>query len=91
MLTRAFTGRLGRGLMNRIAKEVAGKEQGFLPFPLQSRFMGRLRQEAIEREKWEFILVWGGQIATILKHTKAAELMAALISETNTYFDKTFQ
>jgi nitronate monooxygenase len=89
VLTRAFTGRLGRGLMNRIAKEAAGKEKDFLPYPLQSQLMGRLRQEAIEREKWEFILVWGGQIAPILKHTKAAELMAALIKETNTYFDKT--
>jgi nitronate monooxygenase len=90
VLTRAFTGRLGRGLMNRIAKETAGKEKGFLPFPLQSRFMSQLRQEAVERQKWEFLYLWGGQIATILKHTNAAELMAALVAETDTYFDKTF-
>jgi nitronate monooxygenase len=76
--------------MNRIGRETAGREKDFLPFPLQSRFMSRLRQEAIEREKWEFLSIWGGQIATILKHTKAAELMAALIAEANTYFDKSF-
>jgi nitronate monooxygenase len=90
VLTRAFSGRLGRGLMNRIGRETAGREKDFLPFPLQSRFMSRLRQEAIEREKWELLYVWGGQIATILKHTKAGELMAALIAGTNTYFDKSF-
>jgi nitronate monooxygenase len=87
VLTRAFTGRLGRGLMNRISREISGREEDVLPFPLQSRLMGPLRQSAIEREQWELILVWSGQIATILKHNRAADLMAALITETNKIFN----
>jgi nitronate monooxygenase len=86
VLSRAFTGRLGRGLMNRISGELNGKEKDLLPFPSQSRFTGSLREAAIDRKKWELIFVWGGQIASVLKHRKAADLMNALVTETNAYY-----
>jgi nitronate monooxygenase len=82
-LSRVFTGRLGRGLTSRLARELVNKEKGFLPFPLQTQFISPLRQAAIEQEKWDMILFWGGQIAPILKHRKAGELMKAIIEETN--------
>lgn len=86
-LSRAFTGRLGRGLTSRVAKEMVGNDQQFLPFPLQTTFMSPLRKAALEKEKWDMILFWGGQIAPILKHTKAATLMQSIIEETDAYFD----
>jgi len=49
--------------------------------------MSHLRQAAIEQEKWDMILFWGGQIAPALKHTKAAELMRSVLEETTAYFD----
>lgn len=76
-LTRAFTGRLGRGITTRIT------ENTFLPFPLQSAFMSSLRKAAIEQEKWDMVMFWSGQIAPIVKHTKATELMQSLIQETS--------
>jgi len=82
-LSRAFTGRLGRGISSRIAKDLAGKEQQFLPFPLQTTFMSALRKAALEQEKLDMILFWGGQIAPLLKHTKASVLMQSLIKETS--------
>ncbi len=87
VLTRAFTGRLGRGLRSRISEETRGKEQNFLPFPLQTQFMSPLRQAAITQKKWELILFWGGQIAPLLKHKKAADLINALVEETTAYFN----
>ncbi|MCD0470365.1 nitronate monooxygenase family protein [Flavobacterium sp. JAS] len=87
-LSRAYTGRVGRGLTSRIAKEILGKEASILPFPLQTTFMSPLRKAALDQEKWDMILFWGGQIAPILKHTKASELMHSLIEETTTYFDR---
>jgi nitronate monooxygenase len=86
-LSRAFTGRLGRGITSRIAMDLVHKEEDFLPFPLQTQFMSHLRRAAIEQEKWEMVLFWGGQIAPVLKHTKAAALMRSIIEETTAYFD----
>ncbi|WP_419700967.1 NAD(P)H-dependent flavin oxidoreductase [Mucilaginibacter sp. NFX135] len=82
-LSRAFTGRLGRGITSRVAKDLVGKEKQFLPFPLQTTFMSSLRKAALEQQKWDMVLFWGGQIAPILKHTKAAILMQSLIEETS--------
>jgi nitronate monooxygenase len=81
-LSRAFTGRLGRGLTTRLAKDMVGKESGMLPFPLQTTFMSSLRKAALEKQKHDMVLFWGGQIAPLLKHTKAAQLMQSLIEET---------
>jgi nitronate monooxygenase len=86
VLTRAFTGRLGRGLANRVAREVTGKEAALLPFPFQTRFVSTLRQAAIAQANWEMLLLWGGQIAPVLKHHRAAELMESLASEADAYF-----
>jgi nitronate monooxygenase len=87
ILSRAFTGRLGRGITSRIAKDLVNMEKGFLPFPLQTQFISHLRKAAIEQEKWDMILFWGGQIAPVLKHTKAGELMKSIVEETTDYFD----
>jgi nitronate monooxygenase len=85
MLSKAFTGRLGRGLINRIAQDLIPQEMNFLPFPLQTQFMSHIRKAAIEQEKWDMIFFWGGQIAPILKHTKANELMQTIVKETTAY------
>jgi nitronate monooxygenase len=86
-LSRAFTGRLGRGLTSRIAKELAGREMSHLPFPLQTTFMSPLRKAALDQEKWDMVLFWGGQIAPLLKHKKAGQLMKSLIEETTAHYD----
>jgi nitronate monooxygenase len=87
MLSRAFTGRLGRGLVSRISKELIDGPNSALPFPLQTTVMSSLRRAALDQQKWEMILFWGGQIAPILKHKKAAVLMQSLIDETTNYFN----
>lgn len=81
-LSRTYTGRLGRGITSRIAKDLVGKESQIMPFPLQTTFMSPLRKAALDNHKWDMILFWGGQIAPILKHTKAATLMQSLLNET---------
>jgi len=86
LLSRAFTGRLGRGLRSRISGEMQGQQPNHLPFPLQTQFMSSLRKTALEQQKWDLVLFWGGQIAPILKHRKAADLMHALINDTNAHF-----
>ncbi len=86
-LSRSYTGRLGRMISNRITGDLSSKPNSYLPFPLQSQFMSHLRKAAVEQEKWDMIQFWSGQIAPVLKHTKAADLMQALLEETTAYFD----
>jgi len=87
-LSRAFTGRLGRGITSRIANDLVNKENSFLPFPLQTQFMSHLRKAAVEQEKWDMILFWGGQVAPLLKHRKAGDLMKTVLEETTVYFEQ---
>lgn len=90
MLTRAFTGRLGRGISNSLGIDITGHEKEFLPFPLQATFMSALRQAAIQKQQDDLLLFWSGQIAPVLHHTKADDLMKSLISETDSILGKGF-
>jgi nitronate monooxygenase len=81
VLSKSLTGRMGRMIRNRISEEVK-YETEVLPFPLQTRLMGPLRAAAIAQGKTDMINFWSGQSAVSLKHTKATELMQALITET---------
>lgn len=80
-LSRAYTGRLGRGITTKITRELLAATDKTLPFPLQTHFMGALRQAALEQQKNDLVFFWSGQIAPILKHKKASVLMKSLIDE----------
>ncbi|RQO33728.1 2-nitropropane dioxygenase [Chryseobacterium sp. KBW03] len=80
-LTRAYTGRLGRGITSKITRDVLTATDRTLPFPLQTHFMGALRKAALEQQKNDFVFFWAGQIAPVLKHKKASTLMLSLIEE----------
>jgi nitronate monooxygenase len=83
VLSKSMTGRMGRMIRNRITEEVK-YETVVLPFPLQTRLMSPLKVAALAQGKTEIINFWSGQNAVNLKHTRATELMRALIAETAT-------
>lgn len=74
-LTRVFTGRLSRGLINRLTEELKEKAHLMAPYPLQGKFLNFLKSNP------EFKSNWSGQSATLLKHTDAKALMSALVYE----------
>ncbi|GAA5082700.1 nitronate monooxygenase family protein [Chryseobacterium ginsengisoli] len=80
-LSRAYTGRLGRGITTKITRDVLTATDKTLPFPLQTTFMGALRKAALEQQKNDLVFFWSGQIAPLLKHKKASTLMQSLIEE----------
>jgi len=85
VLSRSLTGRLGRMISNRISGEIS-YETEVLPFPLQTRLLAPLRAAALAQGKTDMINFWSGQNTGSLKHTRAAELMQALVKETQQMF-----
>jgi len=80
-LTRAFSGRLARGLRNEWTERMAAHAPGLPPFPVTSWLTSRMRAAALEAGRTEWISLWGGQIAPNLKHRTAARLMTSLLED----------
>ncbi len=80
-LTRAFSGRLARGVRNRWIEEMAPHLNALAPFPVQNWFLSKLRPAAVKAGRTDLVSLWGGQIAPNLQHRTAAALMDALTSE----------
>lgn len=78
-LTRAFTGRLARGIVNRIMTEMQPHASDFAPYPAQSWFTGQVKRACIEQNRDDLMSLWCGQSAPLLQHQRASELMQALI------------
>ncbi|MEO6001070.1 MAG: nitronate monooxygenase, partial [Chitinophagaceae bacterium] len=85
VLSKSLTGRMGRMIRNRITEEIK-YETEVLPFPLQTRLMSPLKAAAIAQGKTDMINFWSGQNAVGLKHTKATDLIQALVAETTQFF-----
>lgn len=78
VLSRVYTGRLARGLRNRLHDDLRNAER--LPYPAQSWLIGGLRDAALAQRRSDLISLWAGQAAGLLTHRRAADLMTALTS-----------
>ncbi len=78
-LTRAFSGRLARGLRNRWVDEVGPRSDDLPSYPVTSWLVSRLRPAALAAQRTDLVSLWGGQCAPTLVHHTAPELMAALL------------
>lgn len=73
-LTRAFSGRMARGLANRVTAGVRCP----LPFPLQNALTRELRAAATRMGRAEFLSLWAGEGAWRGQAGTAAEILAGL-------------
>jgi len=78
-LTRVFSGRPARGIVNRIMRELASREAVVPAFPLASTALTPLRQAAESRGLGDFSPLWAGQNASGCKAIAAAELTRELV------------
>ncbi len=78
-ITRAFSGRAARGIVNRFMNEVG--EEDILPFPLQNALTRPLRTAAAKQGKAEFLSLWAGQGLRLARRGPAGELVARLSAE----------
>ena len=82
VLTRAFSGRLARGLRNRLA-DYLESIPSVLPYPVASGLLAPLRRAALLRDRVEMMPLFAGQGAPLLRHRRAKDVFEALVSETD--------
>lgn len=82
VLTRAFSGRLARGVRNDFAKRAAAGDVPIAPFPLQSWLLGKIKPAAIEQGRSDLISLWAGQATPLLRErTTASATIEAMVTE----------
>ena len=81
-LTRAFSGRPARGIVNRFMTEI-DRGGGVLAFPLQNALTRPMRAAAAKQGRAEYLSLWAGQGVGMARRQSAAELVARLASEAN--------
>jgi nitronate monooxygenase len=82
VLTRAFSGRLARGIPNPLAEWLA-LERAIEPYPYQSYLLAPALAAARAQGRTDAVSMWSGQAAPLLEHRSAAALYAALIAATD--------
>ena len=80
-LTRGFTGRLGRGIKNRLLDELNERDIKILPYPLQRALVRHLSIPAEKAGRTEFLPLWAGQSANLSQCADARALLDTLIKE----------
>jgi nitronate monooxygenase len=80
-LTRGFTGRLGRGIRNRLMEELNRNGTSVLPYPLQRGLIRSLSTAAEEAGRPDLLPLWAGQSAGITRCTDAATFLDHLIED----------
>lgn len=85
-LTRAFTGRLARGIRNRLFEEFGDPSFKSLPYPIQKHLLNSYTQAAVEHERVDLLLMWAGQSAPLIEHLEVVPLMRSLVEETERIF-----
>ena len=81
LLTRGFTGRLGRGLRNALADALESPSLARLPYPFQGHLVAALKQAALTHGRPDLAPFWSGQSAPLIRHHRAAALFDALVHE----------
>lgn len=89
-VTRAFSGRPARGIINRFMQEMdaSASEVPIPPFPVQNFLTRPLRTAAAKQQKAEFLSLWAGQALRLARRQPAGELVLRLANETEEAISK---
>ncbi|WP_053226100.1 NAD(P)H-dependent flavin oxidoreductase [Solirubrobacter soli] len=79
-LTRAFTGRLARGVPNRLTASLEQPE----PYPYQSYLLRPVIAAARAQGRTDVVSLWAGQGTSLLRERRAADVYDAVVSGTDT-------
>ena len=80
-LTRGFTGRLARGIKNRLLDELNQKGIEILPYPLQRALVRHLSIPAEKAGRTDLLPLWAGQSANLSRWRDAHGLLDSLVRD----------
>lgn len=79
--TRAFSGRIARGLDNHFMQIMDTVADKVPAYPIQNALTGSIRAAAAKAANTELMSMWAGQGMAAVRDMSVAELMAALVAE----------
>jgi nitronate monooxygenase len=80
-LTRGFTGRLARGIHNRLMEDVNRASTEILPYPLQRGLVRNLSIAAEAAGRSDLLPLWAGQSANLSTSTDATGFLRTLVDD----------
>jgi nitronate monooxygenase len=80
-LTRGFTGRLARGIKNRLLDDLNQKDVEILPYPLQRALVRHLTIPAEKAGRSELLPLWAGQSANLARCRDVRALLDTLVKD----------
>src|SRR6266849_5826885 len=80
-LTKGFTGRLARGIHNRLLQELNQEGTAILPYPLQRSLLRNLAIPAEAAGRSDLLPLWAGQSANLSSCTGVPSFLTALVEE----------
>jgi nitronate monooxygenase len=81
VITRAFSGRPARGLLNTFIAKLEGQKKIILPFPLQNALTRPMRNAAAQLGESGYLSLFVGQGVTRARVLPAAQLVSRLLAE----------
>jgi nitronate monooxygenase len=80
-LTRGFTGRLARGIRNRLMEELNRTGTEILPYPLQRGVVRNLSIAAEAAGRVDLVALWAGQSTNLSRCTNISAFCASLVED----------
>lgn len=88
-LTRAYTGRLARGIRTSFMDRMRAHENDVPRYPVQAWLTAQYRSAALAQGRKDLVPLWSGQSAALIRHRSAAALLESLATETTSVFSTT--
>src|SRR4029077_4663938 len=80
-LTKGFTGRLARGIRNRMMEDLNRAGTEILPYPLQRELVRNLTIAAEAAGRADLVPMWAGQSANLSTCTDVSAFLTTLVEE----------
>jgi len=80
-LTKGFTGRLARGIHNRLLEELNREGSAILPYPLQRKLIRNLAIPAEAAGRADLLPLWAGQSANLSTCADVVAFLTSLVEE----------